>query len=350
VRSKRFFAGGLAALTAAGTVAALVVGSGAAAPERKQQRSFLAALISDVGRFNDKSFNQSQLDGLNRARRQFNITTLPLESRTTSDYTPNFIRAVQRGANIIIAAGFLLSDTTKQLADQFPNSRFAITDYSARAAPFNGTTRNVTGLTYATEENSYLIGCFAALVTRMQGRPRVLGVVGGVKIPPVDTFLAGYRAGARRCVPGTRVLIGYSQDFVAQDKCRTVALDQLRERAQVIFAVAGQCGLGALTAARQAGRWGIGVDKDQSTLGRHILTSAVKRVDIGVFEAIRRARAGAQFPGGRDITFNLANNGVALGKISPRLPRSIRTRAMARVNVLRTQIVRNRINPPKTLG
>src|SRR5438034_330842 len=104
------------------------------------------------------------------------------------------------------------------------------------------------GLTYATQQNSYLIGCLAAHVAASRGKKNI-SVVGGVKIPPVDTFLAGYKAGAAKCVKGTTVQIGYSQDFIDQAKCKQVAENQLDAGSQVVFGVAGPCGLGALDAA-----------------------------------------------------------------------------------------------------
>ena len=83
-----------------------------------------------------------------------------------------------------------------------------------------------------------------------------------------------------------------------------------------MFAVAGPCGLGALDAAKESGKWGVGVDVDQSYLGNYILTSAVKRVDTGIFLAVKGAKSGKGFKGGDDLVFNLKNGGVALGKIS----------------------------------
>ena len=118
----------------------------------------------------------------------------------------------------------------------------------------------------------------------------------GVKIPPVDIWIAGYKYCAQKAVPGTKVLIGYSQDFVATDKCKTVAENQIAQGAQVLFQVAGGCGLGTLKAADEAGKWGIGVDVDQYTLAKRVLTSAVKRVDTGVYHG-DQAGQGRQVPG-----------------------------------------------------
>jgi basic membrane protein A len=116
----------------------------------------------------------------------------------------------------------------------------------------------------------------------------------------------------------------------------------------VIFGVAGLCGLGALGAAKDHGLWGIGVDRDQSFLGTYILTSAVKRVDLGIYNAIKAAKSG-KFKGGTNLTFNLKNNGVALGKISPKLTGKLRKQVLAKVASLRKQIISGKIKPPRHL-
>jgi basic membrane protein A len=327
-------------------VAVALAGTGAAAPA-KQQAGYKAGLVSDVGRFNDKGFNQNQLTGLKFAQKHISgLEIFPLESHSTGEYLPNFASLARKGVNIIIGAGFLLANQEATVAKQFPNTKFAITDYTVHTAPFsdkkgNVLFKNVEGLTYATQENSYLVGCIASSMAKIKGGDQIISVVGGVKIPPVDTFLAGYQAGAKKCNPAIKVLVGYSQDFVDQAKCKTVAQNQLDGGSQVVFAVAGPCGLGALDAAKQAGAWGVGVDVDQSYLGKHILTSAVKRVDRGVYLAIKGAQTG-HFGGGTDLVFNLKNNGVALGKVSSSVPASV----LKTVAGLRAQIIAGKIKPP----
>ena len=191
-----------------------------------------------------------------------------------------------------------------------------------------------------------LVGCLAGLMVQKAGGEQIIGVVGGVKIPPVDTFLAGYKAGAKACNAGIQVLIGYSQDFIDQAKCKTVAQNQIDAGSQVEFNVAGPCGLGTLDAANDAGIWGIGVDVDQySTHPAHILTSAVKRVDRGVYLAIKGAQTG-QFAGGKNLTFNLKNNGVGMGKINPSVP----AKFLKQIAALRAKIVAGKIVPPAKLG
>ncbi|HXY86764.1 MAG TPA: BMP family ABC transporter substrate-binding protein [Gaiellaceae bacterium] len=349
MNKKRFAAGALAAVIVFAALATILVGSSSARPKAKQKQ-FTAALISDIGRFNDKSFNQFQLQGLNAITKKLKIKKIALQSDASSDYIPNMTTAIREGANIVMDAGYLMAGDLSTVAAQFPNTHFTITD-DAVSGPANldfvgKDVHNIEGLTYATNQNSYLIGCMAAMVTKAEKAPhQTIGVVGGIKIPPVTIFLAGYQAGARKCVPGTSVLMGYSGDFVKQDLCKNVAENQIQQGAHVIFAVAGGCGLGALSAAKDAGLWGVGVDQDQSFLGTYILTSAVKRVDIGIEKAVTQAKAG-KFKGGTNLVFNLKNNGVALGKISPKLPKALKAAVLKKLAVLRKGIISGKIKVP----
>ena len=324
-------------------VALLTAGTGGAA----RNATFKAALISDVGRFNDKGFNQNQLTGLKLAGAKLHVQTRAIESHSAGDYIPNLASVARQGYDAIVAAGFLLADSEATVAKKFPNSQFAITDYPVEIPPFsdkNGKllVKNITGITFKAEQQSYLVGCLSALMAK-KGGGNTISATGGVKIPPVDSFIAGYKAGAAKCVPGTKVLVGYSQDFIAQDKCKAVADNQIAAGSKVVFAVAGPCGFGALAAAKEAGVWGDGVDVDQSYLGPHILTSAVKRVDLGVFRFVQAVQAGTLTPG-HDFVFDLKNGGVALGKISPKVPRAY----IAKVNALSLQIQQGKIKPPSS--
>ncbi len=143
-----------------------------------------------------------------------------------------------------------------------------------------------------------------------------MSTVGGQKIPPVDHYIAGFQKGATDANPKIKTLNGYSQDFVDQAKCKEIALDQISQGSKVVFQVAGQCGLGALDAAKEKGVQGIGVDADQAYLGDHILTSALKKVDVAVFDAIKRVQDGS-FKGGTDVIATVENGGVGLGQIGP---------------------------------
>ncbi|HSS81072.1 MAG TPA: BMP family ABC transporter substrate-binding protein [Gaiellaceae bacterium] len=303
----------------------------------------LAALISDIGKFNDRSFNQSQLEGLNRAKSELGVQTDPLQSNQVSDYIPNLTSAVRKNADIIISAGFLLADATNKIANKFPDKHFAITDYSVNVPPFKKNP-NVEGLTYAANESGCLVGNLAANMVKKQGGKQVIGAVGGLKIPPVDIWIAGYKFCAQKAVPGTKVLVDYSQDFVASDKCKTVAENMIAQGAQVLFQVAGGCGLGTLKAAAAAHIWGIGVDKDQYKDAARVLTSGVKRVDNGVFQAIDKAKNGG-FKGGGNLLFNLKNGGMSVGKINPTVPKSY----IKLMNTYKANIIKHKLKVPAKL-
>jgi basic membrane protein A len=306
------------------------------------------ALISDVGHFNDKSFNQSQLEGLNRAKTDLGVNTIPLQSNSASDYLPNLTQAIRRKSNLVISAGFLLAPATATVAKKYPNTHFAITDYPVEASPFANKQgkvlfKNVMGLTYAANESGCLVGVLAAKMAQKEGS-KTIGAVGGIKIPPVDIWIAGYRYCAQKAVPGTKVLVGYSQDFVAADKCKTVAQNLIGQGAKVLFQVAGLCGLGTLKAADDAGIWGIGVDKDQYNDAKRVLTSGVKRVDVGVFDAIKAVQQG-KFKGGTDLLFNLKNNGMTVGKINPAVPKGY----INLMNQYKQQIISGQLKVPSAL-
>ncbi len=334
---------GVAALVATVSTSAALGGSSKPAVHKA---SFTAALVSDIGKFTDKGFNQNQLKGLNDAKSKLGVSTLALQSNSTSDYAPNFNTAVRKGAKLVVAAGFLLAGTEATYAKKFPNTDFAITDYTVHTAPFadkKGNVlpayKNVEGLTYASQESGCLVGVLAAKMAKKMGG-NVIGAVGGIKIPPVDFWIAGYKDCAQRVVPGLKVLVQYSNDFVATDKCQTVAQNEIGQGAKVLFQVAGGCGLGTLKAADDAGIWGIGVDVDQYNDAKHVLTSGVKRVDTGVYDAIQQAAAG-KFQGGNDLVFNLKNHGMGVGKINPVVPASW----IKLMNQYRARIVAGTLKP-----
>jgi basic membrane protein A and related proteins len=313
--------------------------------------SFTAALVSDIGKFNDRSFNQSQLEGLNKAKSELGIAVLPLQSNSTSDYVPNFTQAVRRKANISIAAGFLLADTLETVAARFPSSKFAITDYCAKGAPkcITGSVLkkghpNVMGLDFAANQSGCLVGYLAAEMVKKQGGKQVISAVGGLHIPPVDIWIAGYQYCAKLFNKDIQVLVGYSGDFVKSDLCKTVAENQIAQGSQVLFQVAGGCGLGTLTAAAQAGRWGIGVDKDQYNDAKRVLTSGVKRVDLGVLNVIEATKNG-KFQGDTDLQFTLANGGMAVGKINPAVPQAF----IDKMNELKQRIISGDVTVPTSL-
>jgi basic membrane protein A and related proteins len=292
-------------------------------------------LVTDIGGLNDRGFNHLSYVGLQRAQSELGIKQQVFQAKSTQDYVPNLSTFARQKYDLTIGVGFTEATAIDTAAKNFPNSKFAIVDVDQTQEP--GKPKNLLGLLFKEQETGYLVGYLAGLEEKRRPGPDVIGSVGGQKQPPVDRFIAGYQAGAKAADPGIKTINGYSEDFSDQAKCKQVALNQIEQGAGVIFQVAGGCGLGALDAAKEKGVWGIGVDADQSFLGPHILTSAVKRVDTAVFDAIKSVVDGT-YKGG-NMTFGLKQNGVAIGKISPKVPQS----EVAKVNQVRADIISGKI-------
>jgi basic membrane protein A and related proteins len=328
---------GAVALTAVIVTAAAF---GRAQAPTAHHAKFSAALVSDVVGFNDAGFNKLQLQGLNKAAAKVGATALPEVSHSSSDYAPNFNTAIRKGANLVVAAGYLLAPTIKTYAAKFPNVKFAITDDSYKDA---GGGKNVQGIVYATQQGGCLVGILAAKMAQKLGG-KAIGAVGGLKIPSVDQYIAGYKYCAAKVVPGTKTIVAYSNDFAAADKCQTVAQNEIGQGAKVIFPVAGGCGLGAMKAADAAKLWSIGVDVDQSKDAKNVLTSATKRTDTGVYDTVLAAATG-KFKGGTDRLFNLKNGGVGLGKIASAVPKAWITL----MNSYKAKLIAGTLKPPVKL-
>jgi basic membrane protein A len=274
-------------------------------------------LVTDVGQLNDRGFNQLAFEGLKRAERELGVEGRVLESSSDAEYVPNHSSLAEEGYDVVIGVGFAQGEAVAQVAQHFPDTKFVIIDVDQAGLP--GAPANVVGLLFKEEEVGYLAGYLAALTVKRDAVPDVISSVGGMKEPPVDRFIAGYQAGAEAALAGITVLNGYSQDWDDLAKCKEVALDQIAKDSQIVFQVAGGCGLGALDAAKEKDVWGIGVDADQSFLGPHVLTSAVKRVDQAVFQTIQSVIDGS-WQGGTNSVFGLADDGVGLGTISDEVP------------------------------
>jgi basic membrane protein A and related proteins len=276
-------------------------------------KSIKAGVVTDIGGLNDRSFNFLANKGLEDAESKLGVEGRVFLSKSNGDYIPNLTTAAQQQEDLTISVGFLMGEATATVAKKFPKNQFAIVDFSAAA--LKGKPTNVEGLLFKEQEAGYLAGYLAGLWAKDNNADTV-STVGGQKIPPVDHYIAGFQKGATDANPQIKTLNGYSQDFVDQAKCKEIALNQIAQGSKVVFQVAGQCGLGALDAAKEKKVQGIGVDADQSYLGPHILTSALKKVDVAVFDAIKTAQEG-KFKGGGDVIASVKSGGIGLGKLGP---------------------------------
>jgi basic membrane protein A len=307
--------------------------------------SIKVGLVTDIGGLDDRSFNFLANQGLRRAEEQLGVEGRVVVSRSNADYVPNLSSLAQQDYDIVIGIGFLMAEAVETVAGRFPDTSFGIVDFSQAAMPSKPA--NVRGLLFKEQEAGYLVGYLAGLVVAESAASnQTISSVGGQKIPPVDRYIAGYEAGAKAANAKVTTLHAYSQDFVDQARCKEIALNQIARGSAVVFQVAGQCGLGALNAAKEQNALGIGVDADQGYLGEHVITSALKKVDVAVFQTIQAAQDGS-FSGGEDTVFDVASGGVGLGEIAASVPSGV----VAEVKQVQERLAAGSIpNIPETVG
>jgi basic membrane protein A len=274
--------------------------------------------------------------GLERAVRELGVGGKLLVPGPKEGYLPSYRSLARAGYGLILAGGNSSLADVERAAREFPHTRFVLLDVHSLPAR---SPANVWGVGFAEEQVGYLVGYLAARME--QGRPgrHAISSIGGIKIPPVDHFIAGYQAGARRADAGVATLNDYSNSFTDRDKCGNIAEDQIAKGSGVVFGVAGYCSSGALDAAERRGVWGIGIDVDASGRGPHVLTSALKDGQAAVLEVIRATLQG-RFAGRRVTVLGLKSGAVRLGRFSPRVPGALR-RELARI---RGQIVAGTIS------
>jgi basic membrane protein A len=288
-------------------------GGGSGGTSTPAAKKIKVAMVTDIGGLNDRGFNALAYKGLQQAKSELGADIRVVTSKSNADYVPNLSSLARQKFDLVVAVGFLMGDATAKVAKSFPQTNFAIVDFPSSA--LKGKPTNVRGLLFKENEAGYLVGYMAGLYAKEKGGDQVVTSVGGQKVPAVDAYIAGYEAGAKKANPEVKTQFAYSQDFVDQAKCKEIALNQIDEGSQVVFAVAGQCGLGALDAAKEKNVQSIGVDADQGYVNSNVMTSALKKGDVAVFETAKAVQDGS-FKAGEDGVFDVKSGGVGLGKVS----------------------------------
>lgn len=260
---------------------------------------FKIGLITDVGGVNDGSFNQSAWEGLEKAGEELGVEVNYLESATDADYQPNMETFVDEDYDLIISVGYMLADATRGAAEANPDTKFAIIDDSSIDLP------NVTSLMFKAEQASYLVGYVAGLTTKTNN----IGFVVGMTNETMNQFGYGYCAGAIDANPDITVQQFNANSFADSATGKTMANTAITNGADIVFQAAGATGLGVIEACQEAGVYAIGVDSDQSSIApKTVLTSAMKRVDNAVYDAVQEL-IDDKLEGGVQ-TFDLAAGGV----------------------------------------
>lgn len=286
-----------------------------------KKTDFKVGLVTDTGGLNDHSFNYLANKGLQEAKSELGITASVVESNQTADYETNLTNFAQQKYNLVIAVGFLMNDAVAKVAKEYPDTKFMIIDSEIKDIP------NVASILYNTEQCGYLVGVMAGAMEQAQGIPHMLGkntvgVVGGMAIPPVNDYIAGFIQGAKSVDSAINIKLNYTGKFDDPVSGKQAALNQIAQGADIIFQVAGACGNGVIAAAKDKKVYAIGVDANQNYLAPDtVMTSALKGVDKSTF-AVIKATMDNKFKSG-DVFFNLANDGVGYAKPISAVPASV---------------------------
>ncbi len=283
----------------AGDTAASETSTGGGAAE-----AISVGLVTDIGGLNDRGFNELANTGLEQAESELGVEGRVLESKSDADYIPNLSTLAEEGSNLIVSIGFLMGEATHAGGRAVPGHELRDHRLRLRRRGLRGDevvrAAEPPGPALQEQEVGYLAGYMAAKMSKtgtISTRRRPEDPAGR----PLHRRLPGGREGSEPGHQGAeRLLAGLRRPA----PCKEIALDQISKGSDVVFQVAGGCGLGALDAAKEKSVWGIGVDKDQAFLGDHILTSAVKRVDVAVYSTIEAA-ANGEFEGGGVSEFTL---------------------------------------------
>ncbi|MDQ3263288.1 MAG: BMP family ABC transporter substrate-binding protein [Myxococcota bacterium] len=343
-------------------------------------KTLKVGLVTDVGGRGDHSFNDSALRGLelwaggknyqsgryveapatevqaslpaDLAARlppiaPVGVTPLILQSKAQEDYEPNLQLVVDQGAGLTIGVGYMMENAVEAIARRNPEARFLLIDSPVMDKGTPVTLPNVRTVVFREEQGSFLVGALAGLVTQT-GK---VGFVGGIEVPLIKKFEAGFRAGVATTRPeaASTLLVNYTGSFDNVAAGKQVTQDLLSKGVDVVFHAAGSDGLGVIQAVKEARAAGkavyvIGVDSDQAHLAPEaVLTSMVKRVDLAVYEAARDL-AGDKWTAG-DRTLGLAEGGVAYAPV--RVPLANKEAVLAKVEALRERIIQGQLQVPQ---
>ena len=291
----------LATLAMATVVSASLLVGCSSSNESATDDKITVAMVTDVAGVNDQSFNQSAWEGLQKAEKELGVEVKYLESKQDSDYATNIETLVDEGVDLILGVGLKLTDAINEGAELYPEQKFVLVDNESELD-------NVKNILFNAQESAYLAGLVAGRMTKTNN----VGFIGGMELPSIDTFKYGFMAGVKAANPDAEVQSQYANSFTDQAKGKAIANQMYSNGADIIFTCGGDVGTGAIEAAKENGKFAIGVDRDQSDLApENVLTSAIKRVDVGIYELVKEYKEGI-FEGGTTTVYGLEDNAVGI--------------------------------------
>ena len=293
-------------------------------------------MVADTGGINDESFNQSAWEGLQEAEKELGIEIKVIESRQASEYLGNIETLVDDGMNLIIGVGYTMADDIKTQAENYPDVNFALIDETYDEIP-----SNVTPIVFKANEAAYLTGLIAGKMTKTNQ----VGFIGGMDNPVINQFEYGYTAGVKEANAKAQVKAQYAGTFSDAAKGKSIANQMYANNSDIIFAAAGGTGVGSIESAKEQNKYAIGVDRDQSDLApKNVLTSALKKVNVGVLETVKAFKNGDKI-GGEERVYGLKEDGVGIPESTKNLvPQDV----LDYVNTMAEKVKNGEIEVPST--
>ena len=284
--------------------ASSLVGCGGNKNNATNNDALKVTMVTSVGGVTDGSFNQSAWEGLEKAQKDLGIKASYIESKQEADYVTNLEQAVDGDSDLILATGFPMQQVLLDTSKNYPDQKFAIVDVDYG----DETPDNVTCISFNEEQSGYVAGLVAGKMTKTNN----VGFVGGMDNVVIKKFQVGYEAGVKEANSDVKVLSQYVNSFADQAKGKSIATQMYNNGVDIIFACAGDSGLGVLECAKETGKYAIGVDRDQYDIAPdNILTSAMKKVNEGVYSVVESLKDGT-FEGGKTLVFGLKEEGIGL--------------------------------------
>lgn len=270
------------------------------------KKDVLVTLVLDKGGVNDGSFNESAWTGAEQAQKELGVDVRYLESNTDSDYTSNIETAIDMNSDLIIGVGFNLSESIEKAAKSYPEQKFAIIDGSFDTIP-----ENVTSVCFDEKQAGYLAGLATAKTLSTSDK---FGFVGGFEVPAVINYRDGFEQGLKEINPNAVLYTQYANSFTDASKGRVIAEQMINQGVVSIVGAAGGVNNGIYEVCKEKEKYAVAVDMAQNFMAPDtILTSAIKKVDVGVFDTIKNY-VDNKLTGGISMVYNLLSNGVGYEK------------------------------------
>ena len=301
----------ITAISTAIIIASLsLVGCSSKSSEEKESKTLKVGMVADVGGINDESFNQSAWEGLQQAKKDFGIEVKVIESKQASEYITNMESLIDEDMDLVIGVGNTMKDDIRTEAENYPDQKFAIIDETYDQIP-----ENVTPILFKENEATYLAGLIAGKMTKTNN----VGFIGGMQNPVISRFEYGFKSGVKEANKEADVKVQYAGTFGDAAKGKSIANQMYGNNIDIILTAAGGTGLGSMESAKEKGKYAIGVDRDQSNLApENVLTSALKKVNVGVYDAVKELKNG-KLKGGQEKVYGLKEDGVGIPETTKKL-------------------------------